>query len=68
MQTQKDTGQFMQCACGMQGFGVEPVKSGTFRHRTFHVTSKDRSEDVHRVVFQWRKEDQSSTGECFGQV
>lgn len=64
METQKHTGQMMQCPCGMVGFGVEPSKPSTFRDRTFVVTSKDRSDDVHTAHLTWTEDDRMSVGTC----
>ena len=64
MQTTKETGQFMQCACGMSGFGTETSNTGTFRDRTFEITSKDNSNEKHSCRFMWREEDRRSTREC----
>ena len=64
MQTAKETGQMMQCPCGMVGFGVEPTRAATFRDRTFVVTSKDRDDEQHTARFTWTEDNRRSVGTC----
>lgn len=65
MQTTKEAGQLMECACGMTGFGVETTEDRfQFDPRTFLITSKDNKNDAHECRFFRARDGKPPTREC----